>query len=1233
MPPRSRGVHPMSLAHDAAQPVRVGFVNLREPASLHGDPAPLTCPSCGSTNEAGRKFCGECGARLAIACSACGTPNSPTSRFCGECGTPLAVTTAALPAATFAPAAGPSPATPGAGPVAERRLVSVLFADLVGFTTLAEGRDPEVVRELLSRYFDLASEIVARYGGTVEKFIGDAVMAMWGAPTAHEDDAERAVRAALELVASVPTLGEGIDARCGVLTGEAAVTLGATDQGMVAGDLVNTAARLQGVAPPGAVLVGEATKLATSLAIAYEPAGDQALKGKAAPVPAFRALRVVAERGGRGRDDRLEAPFVGRDAELRLLKDLFHATSRERRVRLVSITGQAGIGKSRLAWEFLKYVDGIVADTWWHEGRSPAYGEGITFWALGEMIRARAGLAEGDDPATTRQRIAEMLEEHVPDEGERRRLEPSILALLGVGEAPEGGQNELFSAWRTFFERLAGTGVVALLFEDLHWADPGTLDFIEHLVEWSRGVPILIITLARPELLDRRPDWGAGKRAFLALDLQPLDDEAMRELLAGVVPDLPEVAIRSIISRAEGIPLYAVETMRMLVADGRLIGRDGGGFEPVGDLGELAVPPTLHALIAARLDALDPGDRALLQDAAVLGQSFTADALAVVATERADHADRLERLVRGELLRLEVDPSSPERGQYEFVGSLIREVAYATLSLRDRRSRHLAAARHFEAIGDDELAGALAMHYLAAHRSSTEGPETDAVAVQARLALRGAADRAIALGSPAQAVAFLDQALEITTDRLQAAELHELAVDACLRAAMRETVLVHAAAAEDVLRERGERSRLARILAARGRALSFTGRTTQALAVLNAAVSELADLEEADPGFLAILDALSSAYLGEGDFDRMEATADRLLGAAERANRPEFAVPAMLKLGTVAFVRGRLWLALALARGARQIAEELDLADLSLNAVGQLASFTALDDPRDAVEVQRAGITLARRLGRRSDEIVLVGNASEDARRVGEWDWALAEQATSLGQDIDEWTKSTIRSQRGFYQVHRSLVPDDEVMVAVEWLLGHGDSDYLASGHDLHAQILFAEGRWLEAAEAWMQVVPVSEFNIPYVVPRAGRAAVLGGDPVLARRAIELLAGVAPRGRAISADRTAIAAGAAGLDGDRGAALAGYREAWTVFDELGLPWDRALMSIEAASVVGADDPEVAAWVEEGRGILARLGAARMGERLEEVVARASASPADRGDRPGAGRNATVQDGSGGRSRG
>ena len=726
----------------------------------------MPCTQCGKVNEAGRKFCIECGEPLASGCPTCGAPIPADAKFCGECGTRL---TGSATATRHPPPHRPAPA-----PIAERRVVSILFADLVGFTTLAEGRDAEDTRELLSRYFDLSHDVIARYGGTVEKFIGDAVMAVWGAPTAHEDDAERAVRAGLELVDAVHTLGPGIEARAGVLTGEAAVTLGATNEGMVAGDLVNTASRLQSVAAPGTVLVGEATQRAASMAVVFEEAGEQVLKGKVSPVPAWRALRIVAERGGRNRSERLEAPFVGRDDELRQIKDLFHATGRDSRARLVSVIGPAGIGKTRLAWELLKYIDGLVDTVWFHDGRSPAYGEGISFWALGEMVRRRAGLLETDDYPTTRAKIAEMLEEHVPDEAERRWIEPALLALLGV-EASAGGSEQLFAAWRTFFERLATTAPVVLVFEDHHYADSGLLDFVDHLLEWSRNVPIYVVTLARPDLLERRPDWGAGKRNFTSLYLEPLTEAAMRELLAGLVPGLPATAVSAILERAGGIPLYAVETVRMLVAEGRLAIEDGV-YRPVGDLTTLAVPETLTALIASRLDGLPADDRALISDAAVLGQSFTLAGLSAVSgIAESELESRLRALVRKELLTLESDPRSPERGQYAFVQALIREVAYNTLAKRDRKVRHLAAARFFESLDTDEIAGGLAGHYLAAHANASEGPEADALAGQARIALRGAAERAIALGSHDQAVTFLREALSVATDPAETAELLERA--------------------------------------------------------------------------------------------------------------------------------------------------------------------------------------------------------------------------------------------------------------------------------------------------------------------------------------------------------------------------------------------------------------------------------------------------------------------------
>ena len=603
----------------------------------------MICGTCGSQNDAGRKFCVECGAQLAAPCPSCGTPNPGGGKFCGECGVSLGASATDAPIET---AAAPTPAAQ----VAERRLVSVLFADLVGFTTISESRDAEDVRELLDGYFGICREIVGRYGGTIEKFIGDAVMAVWGTPIAQEDDAERAVRAALDLVDAVRRLGEGADVpdlalRAGVLTGEAAVTLGASDMGMVAGDLVNTASRLQSVAEAGTVLVGDSTRRASGEAIAYEPVEDQVLKGKELPVAAWRALRVVAKRGGAGRSDQLEAPFVGRDAELQLIKDFYHGTARERGVRLVSVIGQAGIGKTRLAWEFLKYIDGVTELVYWHQGRSPSYGDGITFWALGEMVRMRLGIGEGADEEETREALTGSLEEFVPDEDERRALEGPLLQLLGFQSGAESERGQLFSAWRTYFERIAEQAPVVLVFEDLQWADEGLFDFIEDLLAWSRGKPIYVITLARPELLERRPTWGAGQRGFTSLGLEPLTDAEMLELLGGLVPACQRARLATIVQRAEGIPLYAVETVRMLLNDGRLQQTDGA-YQPVGDLSTLAVPETLHALIAARLDGLDPADRSLLQDASVIGLSFGADALAAVSGLATDEVERRLRQPR-----------------------------------------------------------------------------------------------------------------------------------------------------------------------------------------------------------------------------------------------------------------------------------------------------------------------------------------------------------------------------------------------------------------------------------------------------------------------------------------------------------------------------------------------------------------------------------------------------------
>ncbi len=652
----------------------------------------LTCANCGTQNETGRKFCLECGQRLAAGCPVCGALNPGGAKYCGECGAGLGTVAAgqADPAGDGA-SAGHEPSTDG--PVTELRLISVMFVDLVDFTPLAERLDAEEVRELLDGYFAVARELVDRHGGVIEKFIGDAVMAVWGTPVAHEDDAERAVRTALQLVEAVGRIevaGSLLKGRAGVLTGEAVVTTGGDDQWRVAGDLVNTAARLQSVAEPGTVLVGEATYRAASGAIGFDEVGERTLKGKVAPVPAWQATTVVARLGGAGRSATLEPPFVGRDEELRALKELFHATEREGKPRLVTIVGQAGIGKSRLTWELEKYLDGVVETILWHEGRSPSYGEGISYWALAEIVRGRSGIADSDDPDTARERLGSMLDEIVPDATERRWIEPRLTGLLGLDPLPAESREELFAAWRTFFERLADRSTTLLVFWDLQWADQGLLDFIEHLLTWARNAPLFVVAEARPELFDRRPGWGTAVRSSTSIHLEPLSDGDMRALLAGLVPGLPEQALRAIVERAEGVPLYAVETLRMLIGRGVLRPEpDGSRFLLADELPALVVPETLHALIAARLDGLPADDHALLTDAAVLGLSFTVAALQAVTDSDAEAlATPLERLVRQQLLLLDSDPRSPERGQYRFVQGVVREVAYQSLAKRDRRAKH-----------------------------------------------------------------------------------------------------------------------------------------------------------------------------------------------------------------------------------------------------------------------------------------------------------------------------------------------------------------------------------------------------------------------------------------------------------------------------------------------------------------------------------------------------------------
>jgi predicted ATPase/class 3 adenylate cyclase len=1138
------------------------------------DLAPVACSTCGTPNEAGRKFCAECGSKLGVACTVCGTINPASVKFCGECGATMRTDAAAAPAPTPAASAAATEST------AERRLVSVLFADLVGFTTLSENRDAEETRELLTRYFDVARGVIERHGGTVEKFIGDAVMAVWGAPTAHEDDAERAVRAALELVAAVPGIADGsaaIQARAGVLTGEAAVTIGATNQGMVAGDLVNTASRLQSAAAPGTVLVGEATYHAAATAIAFEPAGEQAMKGKAAPVPAWRAIAVVARRGGAGRSELLEPPFVGRDEELRLLKDSFEATGRERKSRLISVIGQAGIGKTRLSWEFEKYLDGVVETVYWHEGRSPSYGDGVSYWALVEMVRRRAGIGEGDDDETVRAALNAMLEQFVHDAAERRLLAPRLAGLLGIEELPSESREELFAAWRTFFQRMAEQAPVIMVFTDLQWADQGMLDFVESLLTWARNEPIFVVALSRPELMERRPDWGSSVRSVTRVTLEPLADAQIAEMLEGLVPGIPAPALRSIVERAEGIPLYAVETVRMLL-DRELLVAEDGRYRLTGEIGSLGVAQTLQALIASRLDANLPEDRALLQDASVLGQSFTTEALAAVAGEEPSAlADRLDRLVRRQLLTVDADPRSPERGQHKFVQAVVREVAYASLARPDRRARHLAAARHLEALGEEETAGVLASHYLSAHEASRPGPEADALAAQARLALVAAADRAAALHSNRQAVGYLEQTITITADPAEQAGLYLRAAELGDHTSDYAAGIEHARAARDLYRSLGDLAGVVRAATWMGRHYTSSKIEPQAVAVMEETLTEGAAIDTSAE-YAALLAELSRVYMMTGRHSEAITTADRalVLAGPQRLVRP--VVEALINKGTAMLHAGRTIEGAATLRGAAAEADGHALTASALRARNNLLGVISDEDLGAAIALTEESYQLAVRLGNQGFVFQFVSLLAGLSQSSGEWGaWMDEIQALEDGEVVPPFYAAWFAVLRAKLAAMRGDRAGAAAELAKSNEIGSQlDSQMVdASFRFQNAFLAYFAGDWPAAARQALESATDANFIVegPDLAAAAAVAGNLGGELA---QAIRILRDVQSVGRLTTAILAAAEAGQAAREGRWEEARAGYRHALETKHDAGDLVGEALGGLAWGMLAGDRDPEAAA---------------------------------------------------------
>ncbi len=893
----------------------------------------------------------------------------------------------------------------------------MLFCDLVGFTRLSETQDPEAVRELLSRYFDMARTMIGRYGGVVEKFIGDAVMAVWGTPVASEGDAERAVRAALDLVAAVKTLGSeaggaGLAARAGVVTGEVAVNLAAVNQGMVAGDAVNTAARVQSIAEPGQVLADTATQRLAGSAVGFADAGEHQLKGKAEPQRLWRATRVLSAVGGVQRVDGLEAPLLGRDAELRTIKDLFHATAERRVPRLVLVSGPAGVGKSRLGWEFEKYADGLAAEVWWHRGRCLSYGEGVAFWALAEIVRQRLGIAEEDPAEVAAGKLAAGVERLVLDEAERAYAGARLGRLLGVpfpGDAAGAAlsREELFAGWRLFFERLAAVQPVVLLVEDAQYADSGLLDFLDHLIDWAGELPVYVLVFARPELGHARPGFGSGRNRS-ALTLDPLDAASMDALVDALVPGMPTAARSKITRQAQGIPLFAVETVRALI-DRDVVQPVEGVYRLTGDVGELSVPDSLHALLAARLDALDPGVRRLVADAAVLGTTFPAEALIAVSgrdEERVRAA--LNELVRREVLAVSADPLSPERGSYRFAQDMLRQVAYDTLSRRDRKSRHLKVAAHLRgtfASDGEEMADVIAQHYLDALNAVPDDPDAGQIRDQAIAMLVRAAERAERTGAPARAAASYAAAAELiapeTTEtphgQPTAGSLWEGAAQAAAANADYVAAVDYAERASHYHLRDGRDRAAARAQAIGGRALRLWGRYAEARERLTAAVEVLQAAPDADAVLALEQLATLEVFAGSSDADRLSAEALSL--GQDLDVRPDLLASLLLTRGIYLGLGQRRAQAAAYFREAARLATLGGDTFLLGRALFNLADTLAVTDSAAAAEAARQAAGHLRRTGARDYLAVATMNLAEAQLQLGEWDMA-AETLSQLDTQL-----------------------------------------------------------------------------------------------------------------------------------------------------------------------------------------------------------------------------------------
>jgi class 3 adenylate cyclase/tetratricopeptide (TPR) repeat protein len=1015
-----------------------------------------------------------------LCCPACGEENPERAKFCLECGAGLAVTSASAA-------------------LEERKVVSVLFCDLVGFTAASEVADPEDVRARIRPYHARLRREIERFGGTVEKFVGDAVMAVFGAPVAHEDDAERAVRAGLRALEAIEELnvadpGRSLQVRVGVNTGEAVVALGARPEegeGMVTGDVVNTASRLQGAAPVDAVVVSEQTYRLTERVFEWERLEPVVVKGKSDPLELWRPLAPRARFGSevtRGHG----AALIGRELEKPLLIGTFERAAQQRSCQLVTIVGEPGVGKSRLCAELFGYLDDRPGLVRWRQGRCLPYGEGIAFWALGEIVKAECGILESDPPEVA----AVKLERALPADRDRAWLLARLAPLLGAGGEP-AAQEESFAAWRRFCESLASESPAVLVVEDLHWADPALLAFLEHLADWAEGVPLLVLCTARPELYERHPGWGAGLRNATTINLPPLTEEETARLIAVLLERvvLPAETQQLLLERAGGNPLYAEEFVRLLA--------DQGQADQ-----QVEVPESVQALIAARLDTLTPERKSLLQDAAVLGKIFWAGALTEMGRRDPREVDRaLHELARKELVRPARSSSMEGEDEYAFWHVLIRDVCYGQIPRAARAARHQAAARWIvEKAGEraDDLADVLAHHY------------------QAALELTRAAGRADTGELETQALYYLalagERALRLDVDRAEQALAR--ALELCPAQASERARLLerwgHAARLQGRLQE--ARDRLEQALAeyhvrgdrvAAGRTLNELSFVHRRLADPRAeeTLAEALALLEGEPPGPELVDAYAmlagDRFVNSAPTEAIEA-AERALRLAARLGLPEPADALSFRGGA------RVHLGEPEGLGEMQHALELALEQGDTRSAAVIYNNLAEDrllyeGPRAGLSMLREGVDFCRRRGlgeyaeaMAASSLLAVADLGQTAEALNEAR-AAADRLQATGNVLFTYPRSLqlrLLAETGDHE----QAPDPEPLLTAA--RDSGEPQMLAGVYPAAAQLLTKQKKPVDARLLLdaLDQTPVmrTEPNYASAVPGLVRSALALNDPTLA---------------------------------------------------------------------------------------------------------------------------------------